>query len=114
MGIFYKNDQPLGFGMIFRDDDARRILDIFENCYRKFKASPPETQEEYLNRGAEEDLRRAAELNPYGRDGKTHTNHHTDDEARFLTLGPLTIYILERERRIVSDEFNGCQFVYEL
>ena len=113
MGIFYKNDRPSGFGMIFFGEDARQMLANFESCYQRFKASPIKEQEEYLNRGAEEDLRRALKLNPYARDGRVHTNGHTDNEAWFLTFGPLTIYILEREKRIVSEEFNGCQFVYE-
>lgn len=99
--------------MLF-DDDARRMLEVFENSYRKFKASPPKEQEEYLSRGAEEDLSQATQLNPYPLNGKVHTNRLTDDQARFMILGPLTIFILEKERRIVSDEFNGCKFVYEL
>lgn len=114
MGIFYKNDQPSGFGIMWFDDDARTMLAIFENCYRKFKASPPKEQEEYLKSGAEMDLRRAAQLKPPAQNGKAHTNCLTDDEDWFITLGPLTIYILEQERRIASDEFNGCRFVYEL
>lgn len=113
MGIFYKSDQPSGFGMLFLGEDARRMLANFESCYQRFKESPIKEQEEYLNRGAEEDLRRALHLNPYARDGKVYTSCRTDNEALFLTFGPLTIYILEREKRIVSDEFNGCQFVYE-
>lgn len=90
MGTFYRCDQPSGFGIMWFEDDARRMLDVFENSYRKFKASPAKVQEEYLNTGAEEDLRRAAQLNPIARDGKMHTNRLTDDEAWFMTLGPLT------------------------
>jgi len=95
------------------DDDAQAMLSIFENCYRAFKTSPPKEQEEYLNRGANIDLRRAAQLKPSARKERAHTNCRTDNEDLFITLGPLTIYILEQERRIKSDEFNGCRFVYE-
>jgi hypothetical protein len=113
MGTFYKSDQPSGFGIMWFDGDARRMLDVFENSYRKFKASPAKVQQEYLDKGAEVDLQRAMQINPIPRDGIIRENRLTDDEAWFMTLGPLTIYILEQERRIVSDEFNGCRFVYE-
>lgn len=113
IGIYYKNDQPSGFGILLFNDDARRMLNVFENSYRKFKASSQETQQDYLNRDAEEDLRRASQLNPYAKGVRIQTRRPTEDEALFMTLGPLTVYILEQEGRIVSDEFNGCQFVYE-
>jgi len=106
MSIFYKNDQPSGFAVTLSGDDARQTLKAFERSYQKFKALPPEIREERLTRGAEEDLRRAVQIKP-------HTQDSIDDENLFLTLGPLTIYILEREGRMASDEFNGCQYIYE-
>ena len=80
------------------NEDARRMLANFENCYRKSKASPPKEQEEFFNRAREKALRRATELKPDARNGKVHSNRLADDAAWFITLRPLTIYILEQER----------------
>ncbi len=113
LGIFYKNDGPGGFGIILEGESARGMAKFFEDAYECFKASPLEEQEEYLSQMAWEDLRWALEVNPRPNDAKSNEYAQVDGAQEFITYGPLTIYILEREGRLVTDEFNGCRFLYE-
>ncbi len=110
-GLFFRNNAPDGFGITFRGKEAQQMLDKFEHYYSVFRRQPKPQRTAYLSTHAYEDLAKAAAL--YRRVELLGRQMTAEENAGFLTLGPLTVYILVREGRLANDEFNGTMFVKE-
>lgn len=115
LGIFYRMNLPKGFDLWFYGKHAREMLNICKDAYRRFKALAPGVKNEFLLE-AEQGPYQLGKLNRNTIAGKRHSLDVTGIGRTFLNLGPLTVipatlYILQREGRLMFDGYHGCVLI---
>jgi hypothetical protein len=103
---FWRNNTPEGFGFNFVGQDVQFVSTVITDLYRKLKRAPE--FESFLSDVAPAQLLQAGKAHKLRLQG----NRDKELERIVIVYGVANVYILEQEKRLLADEYNGMVFTF--